>query len=85
MQLSARYPDFQLLIQDRASVIERALAIWNTDWPSAVSEGKVTFIVHGFFKANPVVGADVWHILREWPDTEAINILSRIGSFMGNN
>lgn len=69
MQLYAHYPDFQLVLQDKAPVIEKAAAIWNKECYLAVSRGKVSFMVHDFFKKNPVVGAEIYwlrHILYVW-------------------
>lgn len=66
MQLHAHYPDFRLVLQDKAPVIERAAAVWDKECPLAVSQGKVSFIVHDFFKQNPTVCADIYwlrHIL----------------------
>ena len=66
MLLHAHYPGFRLVIQDKAPVIDRAMALWDQGCPSAVSEGKVNFVVHDFFKDNPVHGAELYwlrHIL----------------------
>ncbi|KIV82206.1 hypothetical protein PV11_04333 [Exophiala sideris] len=88
MQLNAHHPNFQLVIQDKAPVVEKAVAVWDRECASAVSGGRVTFTAHDFFKKNPVKNADVYwlrHILHDWADAEAIDILSCIRNSMGTN
>jgi hypothetical protein len=60
MELHAQYPGINLVVQDKDSVIQQAVVVWNTKNPSAVFQGKVKFAAHDFFKKNPVVGADIY-------------------------
>lgn len=61
LQLLPVYPNLRYVVQDRPEVIKQAKEeIWPQEAPSAVKEGRVTFMEHDFFEPNPVKGADVY-------------------------
>lgn len=61
LQLLPVYPKLRFIIQDRAEVLEQAQRdIWPREAPEAVRDGRVTFMVHDFFKPNPVQGAAIY-------------------------
>ncbi len=63
MQLSRRYPDLRLVVEDRGPVLKQAQSeVWPRDHPEALKDGRVTFIEHDFFNKNPVEGADVYFL-----------------------
>ncbi|KAI5288167.1 hypothetical protein KEM54_005424 [Ascosphaera aggregata] len=86
LQLSKLYPDLSFIIQDRAAIISKAKdEVWLREHPSAMEEGRVDFQVHDFFLENPVKGADIYwirYVLHDWPDDEAIRILSAVRKSM---
>ena len=73
MALAERFPTIRCIVQDKAEVVERA----QTELPSAL-KSQVSFMVHDFFQAQPVIGADVYFlrwILHDWSDAYAARIL----------
>ncbi|KAG2419142.1 hypothetical protein HFD88_002246 [Aspergillus terreus] len=86
LQLSKIYPDLSFIVQDRAPALAQAQReIWPRENPEALSTGRVRFLEHNFFNANPVVGADVYwlrYILHDWSDDYCVQILSAIKAAM---
>ena len=86
IQLSHLYPDLTFVIQDRAPVLKIAETdVWPRENPSALSAGKVQFIVHDFFTPNPIKQAEVYwlrSILHDWSDDYCVSILSALRSAM---
>ncbi|KKA24443.1 O-methyltransferase [Rasamsonia emersonii CBS 393.64] len=82
LQLLPVYPKLRFIIQDRAEVLEQAQRdIWPREAPEAVRDGRVTFMVHDFFKPNPVQGAAIYWlrgILHDWSDSYCVQILSAL-------
>ena len=60
MKLHEAYPSLNLIVQDKEAVIQQALSVWETRYPSAISEDKVKLSAHDFFKTNAVQGAEVY-------------------------
>ncbi|KDQ09293.1 hypothetical protein BOTBODRAFT_164961 [Botryobasidium botryosum FD-172 SS1] len=74
-------PHLNLVIQDLPPLIEEGRKFWAEKNPKALKSGQVKLQVHDFFEAQPVVGADVYHlraILHDWADPLAIKILRNI-------
>lgn len=68
-KLADKYPDMQIIVQDRPEVIALADARARTN---------VLFQSHDFFAPQPVKGADVYFfrwILHDWPNKHCISIL----------
>ena len=75
--LASAFPKLSCVVQDRAEVVQRALAR---------GKGRVTFMEHDFFEEQPVRGAAVYvlrWILHDWSDGYAIRILRALGPAMG--
>ncbi|KAF2821202.1 O-methyltransferase A [Ophiobolus disseminans] len=87
LQLSHLYPQLNFVVQDRAPVLQQAEnTVWPKENPSALSKGRVTFMPHDFFNAQPIKSADVYwlrYILHDWSDEYCVKILSAIRSSMG--
>ncbi len=61
LQLCRLYPDLKFIVQDRAPVLNQAKEVlWPKENPSALAEGRVTFMEHDFFQPNPVHDAEVY-------------------------
>ncbi len=61
LQLCRLYPDLKFIVQDRAPVLKQAKqVVWPKENPSALAEGRVTFVEHDFFQPNPVRDAEVY-------------------------
>lgn len=75
------------MVQDRSAVLQQAeSSVWPEGNPSALSKGRVTFMPHDFFMANPIKDAEVYwlrYILHDWSDEYCIQILSAIRKSMG--
>ena len=55
------YPKLKFIVQDRGPVLQQAKEIvWPKENPSALAEGRVTFVEHDFFQPNPVRDAEVY-------------------------
>jgi O-methyltransferase domain len=49
--------------------------------PSALKGGRIKFVEHDFFAPQPIKGAPIYfmrYIIHDWPDTDAIQILTQI-------
>nr|BBL33419.1 putative methyltransferase [Lachnum palmae] len=89
MQLLKVYPHFNCVVEDRAEVVKKGETdVWPNAAPELLASGKVKFMAHDFFQANPVEGADVYWlrgILHDWSDDYCVEILSNIRDQMGEN
>lgn len=87
LQLSHLYPHLHFAVQDRPPVLQQAqTSVWPRENPAALAEGRVRFIPHSFFDANPVSGASVYwlrYILHDWSDEYCVTILSRLREALG--
>lgn len=60
--------------------------VWPVENAAALAEGRVEFMPHDFFQANPVKGAEVYllrWILHNWPNEACVRILSAVRASMG--
>lgn len=80
---------FQLtgLISILCSLLTGFSQFWSESYPKAIEEQRVTFSAHNFFKPQPLncKGAEVYflrHVIHDWPDAEAIEILSHLAAAM---
>ncbi|KAL4250264.1 O-methyltransferase COMT-type [Abortiporus biennis] len=86
MDLSRDYPKLNFVIEDRPSVIDQALAVWQKECPEALARAK--FLPHDFFIEQPVKNADVYilrYILHDWADDQCVQILSALVPVLGPN
>ncbi|KAI0003445.1 S-adenosyl-L-methionine-dependent methyltransferase [Xylariaceae sp. FL0662B] len=87
-QLYQKYPRLNFVVQDQRSMVEQGKAMWERDSPEAISNGRVQFVTHDFFKVNPAKDAEVYwlrYVLHDWSDSYCIKILSHIRDAMGPN
>lgn len=62
MAVLRKYSHLKLVVQDVESAITVGKKVWPKEYPEAVENGRVSFIVHDFFKENPVNGADAYYM-----------------------
>lgn len=62
MAVLRKYPHLKLVVQDVESAITIGKKVWRQEYPEAVENDRVLFIVHDFFKENPVNGADAYYM-----------------------
>jgi len=61
LQLLPIYPRLRFVVQDRPENVERGeREIFPAKAPDALANGRVKFMAHDFFNANPVQNADVY-------------------------
>lgn len=71
--IAQKHPQMKLIVQDLEEVVDQA----RSGIPADMTE-RVSFMVHDFFKEQPIKGADVYlmrWILHDWSDTYAVRIL----------
>ncbi|KAI0967886.1 S-adenosyl-L-methionine-dependent methyltransferase [Xylaria arbuscula] len=79
--LAGMFPAFEIIVQDRAEVVEAATHQDddNTSSPNlSLGPSNVTFQTHSFFNPQPLHGADAYflrQVLHDWPDAEVLRIL----------
>ncbi|KAI1295724.1 S-adenosyl-L-methionine-dependent methyltransferase [Xylaria venustula] len=78
--LAGMFPSFEVIVQDRAEVVEAATHEDDNISSSNLSLGpkNVTFQAHSFFNPQPLHGADAYflrQVLHDWPDAEVLRIL----------
>ncbi|KAL2839749.1 S-adenosyl-L-methionine-dependent methyltransferase [Aspergillus pseudoustus] len=87
LELSQKYPQLNLVVQDCESNIELAKTkVWPAEGHAALEHGRVKFFAYDFFTPNPVNGAAVYwlrYILHDWADEYCLNILTNIRQAMG--
>ncbi|KAI1366337.1 S-adenosyl-L-methionine-dependent methyltransferase [Xylaria arbuscula] len=74
--LARKFPSMSLIVQD----LEPVITCVKENVPADVAR-KVSFMVHDFFKPQPVAGADVYFfrwILHDWSDKYCIQILRNL-------
>ncbi|KAH8706937.1 S-adenosyl-L-methionine-dependent methyltransferase [Phaeosphaeriaceae sp. PMI808] len=84
MSVAKAFTDLRLVIQDIPDTRPSFEQIWNQECPSALADGRVSFAVHDFFTPQ-TEDVDIYfmrHVIHDWPDAEAINILSNCASRM---
>ena len=60
LDLARVYPDLRFVVEDLPVHINEAKAIWDTELPGAVEEGRVQLTVHDFFTEQPIKSAAVY-------------------------
>ncbi|KAI0833157.1 putative O-methyltransferase [Hypoxylon sp. FL0890] len=86
LQLARLYPELRFIVQDQAVPIEQGFSMWQREFPEALESGRVKFVMHDFFKPNPVKGADIYwmrHVLHDWEDEDCVRILLKTAEAMG--
>ncbi|KAL5513561.1 hypothetical protein ACEPAH_3960 [Sanghuangporus vaninii] len=83
LEIAKKFPDIQVVLEDRASVIENAKIHWKEHLASHITDGKVHFIPFDFFDDQPPLPGppDIFllrWILHDWPDKYAIHILKKL-------
>lgn len=66
LELAKRFPNLNFVLQDRASVVEKAKVVWAREVPEVVTSGRIKFMAHDFSTEQPIKGAEVYlmrHIL----------------------
>ncbi|KAJ7342673.1 O-methyltransferase [Mycena albidolilacea] len=74
-------PSLNIVIQDRAPVIEQSKANWAEHFKSHVDSRVVELQVQDFFAPQPIKNADVVlprQIVHDWPDGAVIKILAQL-------
>ncbi|KAK4548666.1 hypothetical protein LTR36_009577 [Oleoguttula mirabilis] len=75
--LAQKFPQLSFIVQDLPEVIEGA----KDKLPETVDKGRVDFIAHDMFTAQPVQGAAVYllrYVLHDWQDKYCIEILRNL-------
>ncbi|KAI0958974.1 hypothetical protein AcV7_004641 [Taiwanofungus camphoratus] len=86
--LARKFPKLRFVVQDLASVISQAEAVWLRELPEAIKLERTRLMVHDVFKEQPIKGAEVYwmrFILHDWADDECVIILSNLREAMGTN
>jgi hypothetical protein len=60
LELAKQYPELNFVIQDRAEVIAKGVALWTKEEPAALSSQRARLMAEDFFKVNPVKDAEVY-------------------------
>jgi 6-hydroxytryprostatin B O-methyltransferase len=84
--LAEAFPDLKFIVQDLPDVItDSAKQFDGRKLPQPLAS-RIQFGEHSFFSPQPVKGASIYllrHILHDWPDKEAVQILSTIIPVLG--
>lgn len=84
--LAEAFPDLKFIVQDLPVVTaDSARQFHNRKLATSVSS-RINFQAHSFFGPQPVKGASIYllrHILHDWPDNEAVQILGNIMPALG--
>ncbi|KAJ9389153.1 hypothetical protein DTO063F5_2313 [Paecilomyces variotii] len=78
-------PDLRLTVQDIPDTGPEFQKNLEQNFPDILKTGRAEFMELDFFKSAPVKGADIYflrHVIHDWPDAEAIKILSGCTSSM---
>ncbi|KAJ7918108.1 O-methyltransferase [Mycena leptocephala] len=79
--LARAIPHVNIVVQDRASVIDDAKMYWAEEAPDVLESGRVTLEVHDFFTCQPPRNVAVFFlrwILHDWADPSAVRILQTL-------
>ncbi|KZT74274.1 S-adenosyl-L-methionine-dependent methyltransferase [Daedalea quercina L-15889] len=85
LDLSRKFPNLRLVVQDRLETIRKAETIWMHEYPEAIQTGRVRLVAHDFFAPQPIRDADVYflrYVLHDWPDDECVAILAHLREAM---
>jgi len=79
--VARRHVHLKFIVQDFASVCEEGKKHWSTEYPEVINDGRLSFIPHDFFTAQPVTNASVFilkQILHNWSDPYCFKILKAL-------
>lgn len=79
--LSARFSHLDFVVQDREEIVREAASAQSKT--AQGTNSRLTYMVHDFFDAQPIIGVDVFllrWILHNWPDEYCVKILRLLGS-----
>lgn len=62
LELATRFPELQIIVEDRPAVLEQGLALWMDKMPDAIQDGRVRLQEHNFFQDQPTKGAEVYFL-----------------------
>ncbi|PPQ70231.1 hypothetical protein CVT24_013089 [Panaeolus cyanescens] len=84
--LAKRYPKLRLTLQDLPErTLQARMEVWPVKCPEAIAEKRIEFQPIDFLKEAPVPGCQIYYlknIIHDWPDSEAITILSNVRKAM---
>ncbi|KAH8824320.1 O-methyltransferase-domain-containing protein [Flagelloscypha sp. PMI_526] len=85
LALIRKHPHMKIVLQELPGPTKAAREFWTQEHPDGVANGSVRFVEVDFFREDPVPDMDLYylkHIIHNWPDATAQNILKRIRSVM---
>ncbi|KAK7026519.1 hypothetical protein VNI00_015599 [Paramarasmius palmivorus] len=85
MDLLKKNPQFKIVLQDQAQVVDQAKELWSNEYPRAIKEGNVEFVPFNFFEDTVVKSCDIYYIkgiLHNWSDSECATILRNVRKAM---
>ncbi|KAJ8691154.1 hypothetical protein PTI98_010751 [Pleurotus ostreatus] len=85
IEISKHFPQLKITLQDLPETIREARKFWQTEYPEAINEGRVTFTPLDFFKESPVPGQDIYYlsqIFHNWGDEHSLTLLKNIRRVM---
>jgi len=88
LQLSKVFGNLKFIVQDQPGTIEAAKKFWESNSPGSLKNGNIVLQSHNFFVENPVKQANIYflrHVVNDWSDDKAIEILKNIQTSMGPN
>ncbi|KAF5516137.1 O-methyltransferase aurJ [Colletotrichum siamense] len=81
-QVATKFPRLKFIVQDLPETVAAAQKAFEADEKlDAAVKSQIQFMSHDFFKAQPVVDADVYFlrmIIHDWPDRDARIILQQL-------
>jgi 6-hydroxytryprostatin B O-methyltransferase len=86
LALAEKFPNLKFIVQDVPDVIADSVERFEKRKLPVSIASRIQFQEHSFFKPQPVKGASVYllrHILHDWPDKEAIQILRNLVPVLG--
>jgi len=83
-------PHVRLIVQDLAAAIAEGPGFWETMYPAALTENRVSFQAQNLFDPQPASNSAaalflLRMVLHGWPDAECLKILNHLRGCIGNN
>ncbi|KAH8833459.1 S-adenosyl-L-methionine-dependent methyltransferase [Flagelloscypha sp. PMI_526] len=94
LALVRAHPHLDITLQDLPGPLQAAKGLWNKEFSSGVTSGKVKFVELDFMKQAPVANQDIYyllihvqlkHIIHSWPDQVAVGIMKKLASVLPPN
>ncbi|KAK1217854.1 hypothetical protein PQX77_019474 [Marasmius sp. AFHP31] len=88
LPLAKMFPHLKITLFDLEATVAQAKEHWKQEFPEAVQESRVDFIAGDFFETLPATDQDVYYlrnIIHNWPDAEALKIMTTVRAAMGKN